>query len=34
MDHVVAQALKVYNNLIASADGNVQKQGEFELASV
>lgn len=34
MDHVVAQALKVYNNLIASADGNSQKQGEFELASV
>lgn len=34
MDHVVAQALKVYNNLIASADGKVQKQGEFELASV
>ncbi|MEO0013131.1 MAG: hypothetical protein RLZZ535_1520 [Cyanobacteriota bacterium] len=34
MDHVVAQALKVYNNIIASADGNVQKQGEFELASV
>lgn len=34
MDHVVAQALKVYNNLIVSGDGNVQKQGEFELASV
>lgn len=34
MDHVVAQALKVYSNLIASANGNVQKQGEFELASV
>lgn len=34
MDHVVAQALKVYSNLIVSGDGNVQKQGEFELASV
>lgn len=34
MDHVVAQALKVYNNLIVSGDGKVQKQGEFELASV
>lgn len=34
MDHVVAQALKVHNNIIASSDGNVQKQGEFELASV
>jgi UDP-galactopyranose mutase len=34
MDHVVAQALKVYNNLIASADGNLHKQDELELASV
>jgi UDP-galactopyranose mutase len=34
MDHVVAQALKVYNNLVASADGNLQKQDELELASV
>lgn len=34
MDHVVAQALKVYSNLIVSGDDNVQKQGEFELASV
>lgn len=33
MDHVVAQALKVYSNLIVSGDGNL-KQGEFELASV
>jgi UDP-galactopyranose mutase len=33
MDHVVAQALKVYNNL-ASADGKLQKQDELQLASV
>lgn len=33
MDHVVAQALKVYNNLAASADGNLQKQDELQLAS-
>jgi UDP-galactopyranose mutase len=34
MDHVVAQALKVYNNLVASADGNLSKQDELQLASV
>ncbi|MEY2833612.1 MAG: hypothetical protein RLZZ574_2871 [Cyanobacteriota bacterium] len=34
MDHVVAQALKVYNNLIASADGNLHKEDELQLASI
>ncbi|MEN9565367.1 MAG: hypothetical protein RLZZ69_563, partial [Cyanobacteriota bacterium] len=34
MDHVVAQALKVYKNLVASADGNLSKQDELQLASV
>jgi UDP-galactopyranose mutase len=34
MDHVVAQALKVYNNLVVSADGNLSKQDELQLASV
>jgi UDP-galactopyranose mutase len=34
MDHVVAQALKVYNNLVESGDEKSQKQADLQLASV
>jgi UDP-galactopyranose mutase len=34
MDHVVAQALKVYNNLAESGDKKSQKQADLQLASV